>query len=115
MPPRCLRRMNGFVGSTQSVCMPAYAEYWLAKARPATGRDVSNSISGACRVNTPAEACGVGKKLLGDVANIRTSHWKLSSGIRQAFAELQGHPCPTVEWKILSALARTHALLKHTG
>ena len=54
------------------------------------------------------------QKLLGDVANIKDQPLEAVERYQAGLAELQGHPCPTVEWKILSALARTHALLKHT-
>ena len=56
----------------------------------------------------------MGTKLLGDVANIKDEPQEAVGRYQAGLAELQGHPCPTVEWKILSALAETHALLKHT-
>jgi tetratricopeptide (TPR) repeat protein len=51
------------------------------------------------------------RKLLGDIAAVE-EHWP--NAIRHyklALSALKGHPCPSVEWKILSALAETHVCL----
>jgi tetratricopeptide (TPR) repeat protein len=92
----------------------AYAEYWLAKQDPqeaATSAAASLELAASTRRR---KHVAWASKLLGDVANIQDHPLEAVEWYQAGLSELQGHPCPTVEWKILSALARTHALLKHT-
>lgn len=52
-----------------------------------------------------------GRKLLGDVAAVE-EHWPNAvRHYKSALSALRGHPCPSVEWRILSALAETHLRL----
>jgi tetratricopeptide (TPR) repeat protein len=90
-----------------------YAEYWLAKENPKQA-----SASAMASLNLAASTrrrkhMAWARKLLGDVAIMEEHPLEAAEYYQAGLSELQGHPCPTVEWKILCALARTHALVKH--
>jgi tetratricopeptide (TPR) repeat protein len=90
-----------------------YAEYWLAKGDPhqaATAATASLELAASTRRR---KHVAWARKLLGDVANMQDQPVEAAEWYQAGLSELQGHPCPIVEWKILSALARSHGRLKH--
>jgi tetratricopeptide (TPR) repeat protein len=90
----------------------AYAEYWLAKGdgqQAAAAATASLELAASTRRR---KHVAWARKLLGDVANLQDHPLEAARWYREGLSELEGHPCPMVEWKILSALTQTHALLK---
>jgi len=49
--------------------------------------------------------------LLGDVAAMEGRPREAVAHYEAGLSTLQGHPCPSVQWKILAALAAAHATL----
>jgi tetratricopeptide (TPR) repeat protein len=91
-----------------------YAEYWLAKEDPQQAAASATASLELAASTRRRKHVAWAQKLLGDVANMQDQPLEAVERYQAGLAELQGHPCPTVEWKILSALAGTHALLKQT-
>ena len=90
-----------------------YAEYWLAKGEPrhaAASATASLELAASTRRR---KHVAWARKLLGDAANMQDHPLEAVQHYEAGMSELQGHPCPMVEWKILAALAGSHALLKH--
>jgi hypothetical protein len=101
---------TGFVGSTIRF-HAASAQYRLAKGDLGNARRAARaSLDLAVRTQRRkhiASAC----KLLGDIAAVE-EHWPNAvRDYKSALSALKGHPCPSVEWKILSALAEAHVRL----
>jgi tetratricopeptide (TPR) repeat protein len=91
----------------------AYAQYWLTKGdvrRAARFATASLHLANSTRRR---KHTAWARKLLGDIAAVEDQLPEAVRWYEQGLADLQRHPCPSVEWKIMAALAGTHARLHH--
>jgi tetratricopeptide (TPR) repeat protein len=91
-----------------------YAQYWLAKEDPQQAAASATASLKLAASTRRRKHVAWARKLLGDVANMQDHPLEAVEWYQAGLSELEGHPCPMVEWKILSALAETHAVLKRT-
>jgi tetratricopeptide (TPR) repeat protein len=91
-----------------------YAEYRLAKGDPLGAAASARASLELAASTRRRKHVAWARKLLGDVARMQDQPIEAVEWYQAGLSELQGRPCPTVEWKILHALAETHGLLKHT-
>jgi tetratricopeptide (TPR) repeat protein len=92
----------------------ANAGYWLAKENPKEAAISATASLELAASTRRRKHIAWARKLLGDVAGMMDQPSEAIKWYKAGLSELQGHPCPMVEWKLLSALAGTHGLLKHT-
>jgi tetratricopeptide (TPR) repeat protein len=88
-----------------------YAQYWLAKGDTREAAKSATASLDLATVTRRRKHVAWARKLLGDVAALE-DRLREAVGLYEAgLFELKGHPCPSIEWKIMSALAGTHARL----
>jgi tetratricopeptide (TPR) repeat protein len=81
------------------------ASYWIARGDlQAAASHATASLQGA-QATLSRKHVAWAHKLLGDIAALEERVLDGQRSYATALAVLQGHPCPTIEWKILKAAA----------
>jgi len=89
----------------------AYAEYWLMKGDPAEAARYATASLNLAGVTRRRKHIAWARKLLGDVAAMEDRPRDAVSHYQAGLSELERHRCPSVQWKILAALAAVHIKL----
>ena len=82
----------------------ASAEYWLMKGDPAEAARYATASLNLAGVTRRRKHIAWASKLLGDVAAMEDRPREAVAHYQAGLSELEGHPCPSVQWKILAAL-----------
>ena len=89
----------------------AYAEYWLMKGDPAEAAQHATALLNLAGGTRRRKYIAWARKLLGDVAAMEDRPREAVAHYQAGLSELERHPCPSVQWKILAALAAVHIKL----
>jgi hypothetical protein len=89
----------------------AYAEYWLMKGDPAEAARYATASLNLAGVTRRRKHIAWASKLLGDVAVLEDRPREAVAHYQKGLSELERHQCPSVQWKILAALAAVHIKL----
>jgi len=89
----------------------AYAEYWLMKGDPGEAARYATASLNLAGGTRRRKHIAWARKLLGDVAAMEDRPREAAAHYQAGLSELERHPCPSVQWKILAALAAVHIKL----
>jgi len=88
-----------------------YAQYWITNGDSQRAASYAAASLESARTTRRRKHIAWARKLLGDVAAIEERHNDAADEYEAGLRALKGHPCPSVEWKILLSLARLKACL----
>ena len=82
-----------------------FARYWIAEGDLEAAKTQLESQLNLCRKTLRNKYIAVGEKLMGDIAGLEEKPDAALHHYESALKLVEAHPCPTIEWPILAALA----------
>ena len=92
-----------------------FARYWIAEGDLQAAKTQLESQLNLCRKTLRNKYIAVGEKLMGDIAGLEDQPDAALRHYESALNLVEAYPCPTVEWPILSDLARNCRVRKDSG
>lgn len=91
------------------------ASYWIARGDLKQAAACASACLERAKATRSRKHWAWAHKLSGDIARLQDRLPDARSEYQQALSILQGHPCPTIEWKILLAAADAARRLHDTA
>jgi tetratricopeptide (TPR) repeat protein len=103
---RALQGDNWFRWVYQIRLQAQHAQYWLVKGDSRRAASYATASLDLARTTMRRKHMAWAQKLLGDVAVMEERHEDAADEYEAGLRALKGHPCPSVEWKLMLSLAR---------
>jgi tetratricopeptide (TPR) repeat protein len=108
---RALQGDNWFRWVYQTRLQAQHAQYWLTKGDSRRAASYAAASLDLAQTARRRKYIAWARRLLGDVAVMEERHGDAAHEYEAGLRVLKGHPCPSVEWKIMLSLARLKACL----